>query len=71
MRVIRRICAFIILLLVAVISSRVTAWAAPLQGALYNETLAKLAVTWSSIAYGPPVRTYGARVVRSPASAHF
>lgn len=33
--------------------------AASLQGAVYNETLAKKGAVWSSIAYGPPVRVYG------------
>lgn len=46
----------LLLAVVAVISS--AAYAAPLQGAAYNETLAKKAAAWSSIAYGPPVRTY-------------
>ena len=46
------------LALVAALLLRATACccgASSLQGAVYNETLAKKGALWSSIAYGPPV----------------
>lgn len=45
------------LLLLFLIVARSSTAAAAVQGAAYNESLAKLGAVWSSIAYGPPVRS--------------